>query len=169
MCMHMCIMPLHVHVYVHVRVHVHVRVRVRVRVRMRRDQEGRRGMPPTRHLLVPDEATHTRDGASHTTVGSCELHAPYGLRVHMQVGHFNWKRAPREWMVRLCSQPHLPGGRATLWLCGHYHASCAVHSRAGTEVVTTGAVGGVINWSQPPQVITTSPLFSHSLTHSLAP
>ena len=85
----------------------------------------------------------------------------------MQVGHFNWKRAPREWMVRLCSQPHLPGGRATLWLCGHYHASCAVHSRAGTEVVTTGAVGGVINWSQPPQVIPTSPVFNHSLTHSL--
>ena len=55
-------------------------------------------------------------------------------------------------MVGLCSQPHLPGGCATLWLCGHYHASCAVRSRAGTEVVTTGAVGGVINWSQPPQV-----------------
>ena len=76
-----------------------------------------------------------------------------------EVGHFNWKRVPREWMVGLCSQPHLPGGRATLWLCGHYHASCAVHSRAGTEVVTTGAVGGVINWSQPPQVIATQPVF----------
>ena len=39
-----------------------------------------------------------------------------------ETGHFNWKLAPREWMVRLCSQPHLPGGRATIWLCGHYHA-----------------------------------------------
>ena len=92
--------------------------------------------------------------------GSRHSHLAYTYMTCTQVGHFNWKRAPREWMVGLCSQPHLPGGRATLWLCGHYHASCAVHSRAGTEVVTTGAVGGVINWSQPPQVIATQPVFN---------
>ena len=72
-----------------------------------------------------------------------------------ETGHFNWKRAPREWMVRLCSQPHLPGGRATIWLCGHYHASCMARTQAGTEVVTTGAAGGVINWSKPPQATAT--------------
>ena len=74
-----------------------------------------------------------------------------------ETGHFNWKRAPREWMVRLCSQPHLPGGRATIWLCGHYHASCMARTQAGTEVVTTGAAGGVINWSKPPQATATPP------------
>ncbi len=74
-----------------------------------------------------------------------------------ETGHFNWKRAPREWMVRLCSQPHLPGGRATIWLCGHYHASCMARTQAGTEVVTTGAAGGVINWSKPPQATGTPP------------
>ena len=83
-----------------------------------------------------------------------------------ETGHFNWKRAPREWMVRLCSQPHLPGGRATIWLCGHYHASCMARTQAGTEVVTTGAAGGVINWSKPPQATATPP--RHHAIESLA-
>ena len=56
-----------------------------------------------------------------------------------------------------CAQPHLPGGRATIWLCGHYHASCMARTQAGTEVVTTGAAGGVINWSKPPQATATPP------------
>ena len=80
-----------------------------------------------------------------------------------ETGHFNWKRAPREWMVRLCSQPHLPGGRATIWLCGHYHASCMARTQAGTEVVTTGAAGGVINWSKPPQATATPPATKPSI------
>ena len=83
-----------------------------------------------------------------------------------ETGHFNWKRAPREWMVRLCSQPHLPGVRATIWLCGHYHASCMARTQAGTEVVTTGAAGGVINWSKPPQATATPP--RHQAIESLA-
>ena len=139
--------------------------------------------PPT--SLARDELTHSAVLGCGACISpprpapwpvhhTCTIRAPYvhhapswrppiRTRARTQVGHFNWKRAPREWMVRLCSQPHLPGGRATIWLCGHYHASCTGRTRAGTEVVTTGAAGGVINWSKPPQAIAISPATNPSL------
>ena len=53
----------------------------------------------------------------------------------------------------MASQPHLPRGRVTTVLCGHYHQNHTAWSPSGIEFVTTSSCGGCINWAQKPALI----------------
>lgn len=58
-------------------------------------------------------------------------------------GHFNWSIEARERIVGLAER-----AGCRLWLCGHFHQNQAMHTAAGLEIVSTAAVGGVINWTR---------------------
>ena len=101
---------------------------------------------------VEDELSEEKTaGAAHVVLLSHI--SPFMGDENEETGFFNWQRAGRRWLLRVASQPHLPRGRVTTVLCGHYHQNHTAWSPSGIEFVTTSSCGGCINWAQKPALI----------------
>ena len=77
---------------------------------------------------------------------------PFVKEEDEEAGWANWNYEPRQEMLAAAA-----AAGAKLWLSGHYHSNAEGKSKAGIEVITTSACGGVINWTEDASVIATKP------------